>query len=111
MILGDKFGHIHLFDAQRKQHLDTLKFTDTPNDQLTDALFPKNRRVNSVDASTLEWYDTHLTYIAVSHRGSQMIDLCLFLHNENKLRHIYTYNVDKSFDNFNWINEKPEAED
>ena len=62
VILGDKFGNIHLLDASRKSILDKKEI-----------LKYKGRRIISIATCCIEWVDTRLVYFAVV----QIKNLCL----------------------------------
>ena len=44
-------------------------------------------------SSSIEWVGTQLTYIVVVARGSPIINILAFKHNENKLRRLYSLNL------------------
>ena len=46
----------------------------------------EGRRIMSISSSTLEWVGTQLTYVACCARGSSVVNIVIFKHNENKLR-------------------------
>lgn len=50
-------------------------------------------RILDMSSATIEWVGTHLTYIAVAARGTSIVNILIFKHNENKLRVLYTINV------------------
>ena len=41
----------------------------------------------------VEWVGTQLTYVACCARGSSVINIVIFKHNENKMRQLYTINI------------------
>lgn len=53
----------------------------------------ESRRVLDISSCTIEWVGTYLTYIAVVARGTSIINILVFKHNENKLRVLYTINL------------------
>jgi hypothetical protein len=82
LVLGDKFGQIHLFDVSRKLVLDKM-------------VLPKyeGRRIQHIATASLEWVDTTLTYLAVIARGTPIISIVVFKQNENKLYHFNSINM------------------
>ena len=88
LILGDKFGAIHLFDVSRKLALDKI-------------VLPRytGRRIQSISTATLEWTDTRLTYTAIIARGSPIISIVCFKQNENKLIHFNSINMCPDLEN------------
>jgi hypothetical protein len=83
VIIGDKFGAIHLFDVTRKLILDKK------------LLFEANspRRILNISTSTILWVDSKLTYISVIARGSPCVKIVCFKHNENKMHLMYKINM------------------
>lgn len=59
-----------------------------------------------MSSCTLDWVGTQLTYVAASARGSPFVNIMIFKHNENKLRHLYTFNMMPSLENVGepWTN-------
>mmetsp|Transcript_27083 Transcript_27083/g.33616 ORF Transcript_27083/g.33616 Transcript_27083/m.33616 type:complete len:119 (+) Transcript_27083:522-878(+) len=47
----------------------------------------------SISSSSIEWVGAQLTYVAVVARGSPIVNILAFKHNENKLRRLYSLNV------------------
>jgi hypothetical protein len=45
--------------------------------------------VLDISSATIEWVGTQLTYVAVVARGTPIVQILIFKHNENKLRHLY----------------------
>jgi|TARA_B110000285_G_C15127831_1_gene621446 hypothetical protein len=88
LILGDKFGQIHLVDVSRKAVLDKMEI----------ARF-KGRRIINISSATIEWIDTKLTYVAVVARGSPVVSIVCFKHNENKLYSFYSLNTAPTLEN------------
>jgi hypothetical protein len=86
--VGDNFGHVHLIDISRKQILDKLEIDEF-----------KGRRILNVSTCTLEWIDTRLTYAAIIARGSPIINVVVFKHNENKMYKIYSINCCPELEN------------
>lgn len=69
-------------DISRKLVLDRIKVTG----------FEK-RRIISITSSSIEWVGAQLTYAAVVARGSPIVNILAFKHNENKLRRLYSFNI------------------
>lgn len=88
LVLGDKFGNLHLLDASRKLVLCKKEIEAF-----------KGRRIISLSSATLEWVDTRLVYIAVVARGSPVVSVLGFKLSENKFYHFYSINVAPQFDN------------
>jgi hypothetical protein len=88
LILGDKFGSIHLVDSQRK--LVTSK---------KELEFYKGRRITSISSAALEWVDTRLVYLAVTARASPIVTILVFKVNENKLYELYRINLCPEMEN------------
>ena len=82
ILTGDNFGEVQLVDISRKLVLDRIKITG----------FEK-RRIISITSSSIEWVGAQLTYAAVVARGSPIVNILAFKHNENKLRRLYSINV------------------
>ena len=82
IIIGDNQGQLILVDVSRKLVLDRFQ---VPNCE--------GRRIISISSSSLEWVGTQLTYIACCARGSPIINIVIFKHNENKMRQLYTINI------------------
>ena len=93
VILGDKFGNIHLLDASRKSILDKKEI-----------LKYKGRRIISIATCCIEWVDTRLVYFAVAARASPIVSIFCFKNSESKLIHLYSLNVFPELENI----EKPE---
>jgi hypothetical protein len=72
--LGDKFGCLHLLDISRKLVLDKM-----------DIERYAGRRITCISTATLEWVDTKLIYAAIAARGSPIVTIVVFKHNENKM--------------------------
>ena len=88
LILGDKFGQIHLVDVSRKLVLDKMEITRF-----------QGRRIINISTATIEWIDTKLTYVAVVARGSPVVSIVCFKHNENKLYSFYSLNTAPTLEN------------
>lgn len=88
LILGDKFGQVHLLDVSRKLILDKIQIERF-----------KSRRIQNISTATLQWLDTKLTYLAVVARGSPLVSIICFKHNENKLYSLFTLNTCPNLDN------------
>jgi len=88
LILGDKFGQIHLVDVSRKLVLDKMEISKF-----------KGRRIINISTATIDWIDTKLTYVAVVARGSPVVSIVCFKHNENKLYSFYSLNTAPTLDN------------
>jgi len=88
LLLGDKFGSIHLMDVSRKIILDKI-----------DIARYKGRRIINISTATLDWIDTKLTYAAVTARGSPVISIVCFKHNENKMHILYSLNSCPTLEN------------
>ncbi len=80
VILGDKFGGLHLVDCARKLELTKVE------------AFP-GRRVTSVSTATVTWLDTNLVTVAAVARGSADINIYYYKNNESKLYHYYRYRM------------------
>lgn len=91
MLLGDKFGDITLFDVENKEILDKYSAAGTE----VNGIF--RRRVISISCSTLEWYNTHLTFVAYILRGSPYLKILFFRHDQNLLKPLYTINIYPDF--------------
>ena len=59
----------------------------------------EGRRILDIGTAALEWVDSRLIYTAIVARGSPIISIVCFKHNENKLRHIYSINVCPELEN------------
>lgn len=59
----------------------------------------KGRRIQNISTATLQWLDTKLTYLAVVARGSPIVTIICFKHNENKLYSLFTLNTCPSLEN------------
>lgn len=59
----------------------------------------KGRRIINISTATIEWIDTKLTYVAVVARGSPVVSIVCFKHNENKLYSFYSLNTAPTLDN------------
>ena len=59
----------------------------------------EGRRIISISTAALEWVDTRLCYTAVVARGSPIITILVFKHNENKLKSLYSINVCAALEN------------
>ena len=79
---GDNFGEVQLIDTSRKLVLDKLKVPGF-----------ESRRIVSITSSSIEWVGTQLSYVAVIARGSPLINILVFKHNENKLKRMYSLNL------------------
>ena len=53
----------------------------------------ESRRIISIASNSIEWVGTQLTYVVVVARGSPILNILAFKHNENKLRRLYSVNV------------------
>lgn len=95
ILIGDKFGQVHLFDVSRKLILDKFLAFD-------------KRRILSISTSTITWTDTKLTYVAVIARGSPFVKFLIFKHNENKLYHIYNLNFCPTLTNPDSLESNPD---
>ena len=82
ILTGDNFGEVQLIDTSRKLVLD--KFA-VPGCQ--------GRRIISISSCSIEWVGTQLSYVAVVARGSPVVNILIFKHNENKLRRLYSLNI------------------
>lgn len=78
-----------LIDTSRKLVVDTFKVP----------LFD-GRRIIDMSSATIEWVGTQITYVAVAARGSPVVQIVIFKHNENKMRHLYTINTLPELPNF-----------
>ena len=78
VVLGDKFGSLHLLDVSRKLLLDKIQLFEAP---------PK--RITGLASATIIWAETKLTFVAVLARASPVIKIIGFKHNENKLIQLY----------------------
>ena len=59
----------------------------------------EGRRINNISTATLEWVDSKLTLAAVIARGSPIVHIVAFKHNENKFHHFYSVNVCPDLEN------------
>ena len=82
ILCGDNFGEVQLVDISRKLVLDRFKVPGF-----------MSRRIISLTSSSIEWVGAQLTYVAVVARGSPIVNILAFKHNENKLRRLYSLNV------------------
>ena len=96
LLLGDKFGQVHLMDVSRKIVLDKI---------CIEAI--KSRKIINISTATLEWIDTKLTYAAIVARGSPFINIICFKHNENKLYNLYTLNTCPDLENAECLEQNP----
>lgn len=96
LLLGDNFGNVHLMDVSRKQVLDRISIP----------LF-KSRRIIDISTASLEWINTRLTYAAIVARGSPIVALVVFRHNENKLYHIFSINTCPELENPDCLEKNP----
>ena len=53
----------------------------------------ESRRIISIASNSIEWVGTQLTYVVVVARGSPILNILAFKHNENKLRRLYSINL------------------
>ena len=79
---GDNFGEVQLVDTSRKLVLDKFKVPGF-----------ESRRIISITSSSIDWVGTQLSYVAVIARGSPIVNILAFKHNENKLRRLYSLNL------------------
>ena len=100
ILIGDKMGCVHLLDVSRKQMFDKKELP-----------LYAGRRILSMSAACIEWLDTRLVYVAVVARASPVISILVFKHNENKLCHAYSLNMDPGvdYDDVETISEKSYA--
>ena len=88
VVIGDKFGTIHLLDVSRKLLLakvDIEKF--------------HGRRITSIATACLDWVDTRLIYVAVVARASPYVTIFCFKNNETKIYPLYTINICPEIEN------------
>jgi len=57
------------------------------------------RRITNIATASLEWVDTRLIYAAVVARGSPIVTIVCFKHNENKFHHLYSINTCPTLEN------------
>lgn len=88
MVIGDKFGHVHLMDVSRKLVLDKK-----------DLHRYKGKRIINISTACIEWVDTKLIYAAVVARASPIISILVIKNNENKICHLYSINICPEFEN------------
>lgn len=88
MIVGDKFGAVHLIDVSRKMIMDKIEIAGY-----------KSRRILNIATASLEWVDTRLIYAAIVARASPTIHIVCFKHNDNKFRHLYSLNMCPTLEN------------
>jgi hypothetical protein len=88
MIIGDKFGNIHLLDVSRKLVLDKKEVPKY-----------KGKRIINISTACIEWVDTKLIYAAVVARASPIISIFVVKNNDNKIHHLYSLNVCPEFEN------------
>jgi len=96
VLLGDKFGQIHLLDVSRKLILDKLQIQSL-----------SGRKIISISTASIEWIDTRLTYAAVVTRGSPFVHVICFKHNQNKMFHLYSLNTCPDLENPNQLELNP----
>ena len=80
VLLGDYLGNLYLVDTSRKIILDKIEVE-------------KGSRVLEISLCTIEWVDTMLSRVVVLSRGSVVLRIYHFKHNENKLYLHYTMNI------------------
>ena len=73
---------MQLIDTSRKLVLDKFKVPGL-----------EGRRIISISSSSIEWVGTQLSYVAVVARGSPIVNILVFKHNENKIRRLYSLNL------------------
>ena len=88
LIVGDNSGCIHLVDASRKVVMNKKELPQF-----------EGRRINNISTATLEWVDSKLTLAAVVARGSPIVHIVAFKHNENKFHHFYSVKVCPDLEN------------
>ena len=59
----------------------------------------EGRRILNIATACLEWIDTRLIYCAVVARGSPIVSIVCFKHNENKFYHLYSLNTCPELEN------------
>ena len=67
MIIGDKFGQVHLLDVSRKLVLDKKEVPKY-----------KGKRIINISTACIEWVDTKLIYAAVVARASPIVSIFVF---------------------------------
>ena len=82
LITGDNTGQLVLVDVSQKRVLNRFQ---VPNCE--------GRRIMSVSSCSVEWVGTQLTYIACCVRGSPVINIVVFKHNDNVMKQMYTINI------------------
>lgn len=88
MIIGDKFGQVHLLDVSRKLVLDKKEVPKY-----------KGKRIINISTACIEWVDTKLIYAAVVARASPIVSIFVFKNNDNKIHHLYSANVCPEIEN------------
>ena len=59
----------------------------------------EGRRIISISTAVLQWVDTRLIYVAAVARGSPIVTVFCFKHNENKFHSLYNINVCTGIEN------------
>jgi len=67
----------------------------------------KSRRITNISTCTVEWTDTKLTYAAIIARGSPVVSIIAFKHNENKLYNLYSLNMCPDLENPDCLEKNP----
>ena len=98
LVIGDKFGQIQLFDAGRKLMLDKKPLFEGA----------QPRQIINLSSASVVWVDTKLTYVTVVARGSSLVRILAFKHNENKFYHLYNLNVCPALANPDSLDSNPE---
>lgn len=66
------------------------------------------RQIINLSSSSVVWVDTKLTYVTVVARGSSLVRILAFKHNENKFYHLYNLNVCPALANPDSLDSNPE---
>ena len=82
ILTGNNFGEVQLVDTSRKLVLDKFKVPGF-----------ESRRIISIASCNIEWVGSQLSYVAVIARGSPLINILAFKHNENKFKRLYSLNL------------------
>jgi hypothetical protein len=83
LVAGDKFGKISLVDAAKNKVMDSKALEAY-----------KGRRIISITTCSLEWLEIRLTYVAVVARASPIVSILCWKSNDNRLRHVYSINLE-----------------
>ena len=57
------------------------------------------RRITNIATATVDWVDTKLIFAAIIARGSPVVTIVVFKHNENKMYQLYSINTCPELEN------------